>query len=64
MATRPEDFSSDAERAQWVRDNPDAPIVCACGGDGCATCDYDGEIPAWAVNPDVTGHPHERAHLR
>lgn len=56
----PEDFSSDAERAAWVRNNPNAPIVCACGGGGCGTCGGDGTVPAWVVDPEVTGYPHER----
>jgi hypothetical protein len=58
--TNPEDFSTPAERARWVRDNPDAPITCACGGNGCRTCDGQGTLPAWVVDPQITGHPHER----
>jgi len=50
--TSPQDFSSAAERARWVRDNPDAPITCACGGNGT--------LSAWTVDPEITGHPYER----
>lgn len=57
---RPEDFASAEERAQWVRDNPNAPILCDCGGDGCDICDGNGQLPAWVVDPEVTGYPHER----
>lgn len=60
MATRPTDFNSDAARLAWVRANPDAPIVCACNGKGCSTCDNSGEVPAWVVDPEITGYPHKR----
>ncbi len=62
MATgmNPEDFATDAERAAWVRANPDAPITCACGGNGCQTCDENGTVPAWVVDPTYTGYSHER----
>lgn len=56
----PEDFANDVERAAWVRAHPDAPITCSCGGNGCDTCDGNGTVPAWVVDPDITGYPHER----
>ena len=56
----PEDFATDTERTAWVRANPDAPITCRCGGSGCPTCGNQGTVPAWHVDPQITGHPHER----
>jgi hypothetical protein len=58
--TEPTDFNNAAERAAWVRDNPDAPITCSCGGSGCDTCDGNGTLPAWVVDPDITGYPNGR----
>jgi hypothetical protein len=57
----PSDFSNATERADWVRDNPNAPFTCSCGGRGCRTCGDDGTMPTWVVDPEVTGYPHERA---
>lgn len=61
MPKRTTDFTNEADFVAYVQANPDAPITCACGGNGCDTCGGDGHIPAWTQDPNITGHPHERA---
>jgi hypothetical protein len=54
------DFASEDEFVAYVQANPDAPLTCWCGGNGCQRCDGEGTIPAWTQDPEISGYPHER----
>jgi hypothetical protein len=54
------DFDTDADCLAWIRSNPNAPITCVRRGEGCDQCGDEGTVPAWVLDPEITGYPHER----